>query len=344
MKKLYLILIAMALTVLNCHAMIFEKTLTLDLSKPTVPSEITYAGGEYYGEGSGYWDGTYSEDVKWMQFGEFLVSHTLGSSWGGSYWDGFTVACNSDKMDHSLTKDGGWLTHQWSSITGGGIKSVEDPDAWVSSKYGDDPVVDADGNGVVDPKAPFLVANWGFYDGAPQQTNQIKLVGGGFYVESVFVTNSSWAYYAVQNGECPPARAFTEGDSFKLIAHGVGDGGRETTAEIELAWHDGELHRLDKWTCWNLGELGWVKSLYFTLESTDMGDWGMNTPAYFCLDKLRVSYLVLTAVEDVESSKTVAGVRYVNMTGQQSQQPFEGVNVVVTRYTDGTTSTTKLIK
>ncbi|MBR6284672.1 MAG: DUF4465 domain-containing protein [Muribaculaceae bacterium] len=346
MKKLYIVLSVMAFAAINARGgMLIEHLLTLDLSNPTVPSEITYAGNEWYGEGYGYWDGTYSEDVKWMQFGEFLVSHTLGSSWGGTYWDGFTVARNSDTMDHSLTKDGGWLTHQWSNIAGGGIKSVEAPDAWWGYKQGADPVVDDEGYGVVDRDAPFLVANWGFYDGAPQQTNQIKLVdGSGFYVLDAFVTNSTWVYYAVENGECPPARAFTEGDSFKLIAHGEDYGGREKTAEIELAWHDGKLHRLNKWTYWNLSSLGWVKSLYFTVESTDTGDWGMNTPAYFCIDKLRVEYYIDTPVEDVEGSKTVADVRYVNMAGQESQQPFEGVNVVVTRYTDGSTSTTKVVR
>jgi hypothetical protein len=30
--------------------------------------------------------------------------------------------------------------------------------------------------------------------------------------------------------------------------------------------------------------------------------------------------------------------------GQQSSKPFEGVNIVVTRYSDGTTSTTKVIQ
>lgn len=51
-----------------------------------------------------------------------------------------------------------------------------------------------------------------------------------------------------------------------------------------------------------------------------------------------------TGVEDVETTKTVAGVKYVNLAGQMSETAFSGVNIVVTTYTDGTTSTVKVIK
>jgi hypothetical protein len=40
----------------------------------------------------------------------------------------------------------------------------------------------------------------------------------------------------------------------------------------------------------------------------------------------------------------VAGVKYVNMAGMTSDKPFDGVNVVVTTFNDGTTSTAKVIK
>jgi hypothetical protein len=49
-------------------------------------------------------------------------------------------------------------------------------------------------------------------------------------------------------------------------------------------------------------------------------------------------------VNNVNSAKTVAGVKYVNAAGIQSSKPFEGINVVVTTYTDGTTSVVKQIK
>lgn len=49
-------------------------------------------------------------------------------------------------------------------------------------------------------------------------------------------------------------------------------------------------------------------------------------------------------VTDVNTSKQVAGVKYYNLAGVEGTKPFDGVNVVVTTYTDGTNSTTKVIK
>ena len=51
----------------------------------------------------------------------------------------------------------------------------------------------------------------------------------------------------------------------------------------------------------------------------------------------------VTGVNDI-AVKAVASVEYVNVNGQVSNQPFEGVNVVVTRYADGTKSVTKIVK
>jgi hypothetical protein len=49
-------------------------------------------------------------------------------------------------------------------------------------------------------------------------------------------------------------------------------------------------------------------------------------------------------VKDVTAQKVVAGKHYVNLQGQVSNEPFEGVNIVVTRYTDGSQSATKMLK
>ena len=44
------------------------------------------------------------------------------------------------------------------------------------------------------------------------------------------------------------------------------------------------------------------------------------------------------------SDKTVDSVRYYNIVGQGSDRPFEGTNIVVTRYNDGTVSTAKVLR
>ena len=53
---------------------------------------------------------------------------------------------------------------------------------------------------------------------------------------------------------------------------------------------------------------------------------------------------VQTAVTDVRNAGEVAGVKYVNVAGQVAATPWQGVNIVVTRYTDGSTRTTKVVK
>ena len=50
-----------------------------------------------------------------------------------------------------------------------------------------------------------------------------------------------------------------------------------------------------------------------------------------------------TAVSELMSGKTVAGVRYFNLAGQEMQEA-NGVTIVVTTYTDGTTSAVKVMK
>ena len=56
---------------------------------------------------------------------------------------------------------------------------------------------------------------------------------------------------------------------------------------------------------------------------------------------------IITAVRDLNTTadaRQIAGVQYVNVAGQVSDRPFQGVNIVITRYTDGTTATTKVVR
>ncbi len=50
-----------------------------------------------------------------------------------------------------------------------------------------------------------------------------------------------------------------------------------------------------------------------------------------------------TGVSDVDANREVASVTYYNVAGVAQTTPFNGVNVVVTRYTDGTISTVKRV-
>jgi len=49
-----------------------------------------------------------------------------------------------------------------------------------------------------------------------------------------------------------------------------------------------------------------------------------------------------TSVNEVANGKTVARVDYFNLAGQRIDRPESGVTLIVTTYTDGTRTTTKL--
>ena len=51
-----------------------------------------------------------------------------------------------------------------------------------------------------------------------------------------------------------------------------------------------------------------------------------------------------TFIYEYTTNAEVVGVTYVNAQGMMSNKPFDGLNIIVTHYSDGTTSTTKVFK
>ena len=53
---------------------------------------------------------------------------------------------------------------------------------------------------------------------------------------------------------------------------------------------------------------------------------------------------IITGIDEAKlANKTISGVDYYNVKGVKSQMPHDGVNIVVTRFNDGTTMTQKMI-
>ena len=55
----------------------------------------------------------------------------------------------------------------------------------------------------------------------------------------------------------------------------------------------------------------------------------------------------VTTVKEVKTtptSKDIVNVRYYNLMGQGSDKPFEGVNIVVTTYNDGSRTSRKVLR
>ena len=60
--------------------------------------------------------------------------------------------------------------------------------------------------------------------------------------------------------------------------------------------------------------------------------------------KLTPSTSIPTAITSINSDAQVVSVRYYNLAGIESSKPFAGMNIVVTRYNDGSSRITKLVK
>lgn len=96
----------------------------------------------------------------------------------------------------------------------------------------------------------------------------------------------------------------------------------------------------------NLNEVRLVARFYYKKTSTSTlkaRPTDKDRLYYVVEQQVSVPISVITGVEDV-ANKAVAGVMYYNLAGMQSEEPFSGVNIVVTRYSDGSISTAKVLK
>ena len=121
----------------------------------------------------------------------------------------------------------------------------------------------------------------------------------GHEPEHIYVTNATYAALSMKNGD-DFAKKFggedgNDKDFFKLTITGIGLDGEETASiEVYLADYrfddNSQDFILDEWKKVDLSALGTVKRIAFSLSSSDVGDFGMNTPAVFCFDNLKSQY------------------------------------------------------
>lgn len=81
----------------------------------------------------------------------------------------------------------------------------------------------------------------------------------------------------------------------KLIVKGYSpDSFTWNTIEVYLAdyrfQNSNYNYKFENWQYVNLENLGEVNELQFTMESSDAGEYGLNTPAYFCIDNFNEEY------------------------------------------------------
>lgn len=124
------------------------------------------------------------------------------------------------------------------------------------------------------------------------QKNYINLVAAakGKSVEGFYITNSTYAYNSMRDGDAF-AKKFnaTDKDSFCIDIYGYLAGVKQPDSVrfylADFRHTDTTKNYIVKdWQWVNLSSLGKVDSIRFVLSSSDNGAFGMNTPAYFCMD------------------------------------------------------------
>lgn len=218
-----------------------------------------------------------SDDSGGFASGGLWFPNDYDSDWGS--WSGFTVSNMKDTVTAGYE-------NQYSAITGSGSA--------LSENYA---VVYWPGNLKME------------FDSAVEVT--------GFEV-----TNSTLTYLMMRDGDSNGfSRKFggidgSDPDFLKLLVWGIDSLGSVTdTTEFYLADYtsdnSGEDYLVNTWEWMDLTGLGIVKELHFGMESSDVGDWGMNTPAYFCMDNFTVN-AKLTSLAGIAAVKNPEVMAYPN--------------------------------
>lgn len=237
-------------------------------SDPEYDSTDTIEVGEAsFDYDNGVWDQNEDESALNFEIDDYIFSHTAQNVSGYMVVTGFTPSKIADTSKHDPLYD-----FPYAAAAGGGINGQ-----------------------------PYLVGYWAAYLEEPAMPgDQVSFNkrtcriynedGDTFEPVSVKVCCNTYLKYAVMDGTFTNKK-FEAGDYVKLIAHGVHMDGTETETEYFLVnVNDTDINKCiqSNWGTFNLSSLGKCTGIYFTMESNDTGDYGMNVPSYFCIDQLTV--------------------------------------------------------
>ena len=221
------------------------------------PSPIDYT---YY-DLTHVWTETYNDADSCSQIlmneGVFRLSHLPSAmAYGGMSWEGFTLS--------TVSQD---TANVFGCVANGGLEGVATPyvigyySEWVSSSQG--------------------------------YSSNIIDFNGEYYPEYVYICQNSNTHKAIKQGEFN-ARPFTEQDTLALIIQALDSTMQPTATIIYYLAIDGTCN--EGWVKVPLTALGQTSCLSFSMTSTDIGDWGANTPLYFALDGLTINTELPTAL------------------------------------------------
>ena len=268
MKRFFLLLS------ICCSIVAFAEVVTMDLKTATdmASNPVTYgvAYGLGYYDGTDVWDSTYN-DSGICQFiytneARFMLSHMPSlNSYGGMSWEGFTLS--------KVSQD---TANVFGCVADGGLAGVGTP-------Y------------VIGYFSEWVTEAQGF-------SSNIVLFDKEYYPEYVYICQNSNTMEAIANGGVFYARVFTAQDTLTLIISGLTTTLEETKSVIYYLAVDGEMN--NGWVKVPLTALGKVGGLSFRMTTTDMGDFGANTPMYFAMDGLTVNTELPTNIQELKGADT----------------------------------------
>ncbi|MGD7653414.1 MAG: DUF4465 domain-containing protein [Verrucomicrobiales bacterium] len=206
-------------------------------------------------DSTGYWNGSDGSGGFTTNGAFFNNSHN--ATYGN--WSGFAVS------NHTDTTTAGW-TNQYSAYTGSGAGG----------------------------SANYAVAYYSTWEATPTISFSSVTDLAGF---SAQVTNTTYTALAMLNGDSFGNDPFggpsgDEQDWFLLTITGYTGGVAGNSIDFYLAdyrFSDNSLdYIVDEWSTIDLSSIGSADSLQFTLSSSDVGTYGINTPTYFALDNITV--------------------------------------------------------
>jgi hypothetical protein len=136
-------------------------------------------------------------------------------------------------------------------------------------------------------------------------TNVVKLKDSalGKSIVGFYATNSTYTYNSMRNGD-GFSKKFKAADKdwFRLDVFAYR---KDTLSKDSVSVYLADFRNADStknyivsdWQWVDLARLGKVDSLFFRLQSSDVGTWGMNTPAYFCIDNFMTNETGLSLVK-----------------------------------------------
>lgn len=126
----------------------------------------------------------------------------------------------------------------------------------------------------------FLVAQYS-YQGEAITVSNTK----GVQVKGLWYVNSAYTASSITKGDAYSGGPFAGNDWLKCTITGTKADGTTASVDIDLAKGSDYVK---EWKRADLSSLGKVVKLAFTFSGSRTGDYGLNTPAYVCIDDIEV--------------------------------------------------------